>query len=232
MGHADAFAWHSTLLTEIGRGSPLSYDALNALYSWAWSKNGSMRGGQTVSEMGECANRIGHFPISVVGNDNLNYSSASAKSAQDTAAKYQSAIMFLDFKGDELADEIIQCCRAGLSIAFGNSTAVSDSTTDSNGVKIAKISGSWAHAQAFTGFRIVNRTPYVYWVNSHGLIYGSSDEGEPADGCWMSQSQVEKMASTMHHYGSPYAVFPESIWTSSQSVIPAKKIPFPNNFRV
>ena len=232
MGHADTFAWHSTLLTEIGRGSPLVYSPLNALFTWCWTKGGSTRGGQTVSVMAEGANRIGHFPIELVGDNNLSYNATKAKAEQSEAAKYQSAIMFLPFKGNELADQIIKTCRAGLSVAFGNSTAVSGSTKDSNGVKVAVIRGSWAHATHFTGYREVNGIPYIFWVNSHGSIYGVSDEGEPADGCWMTRKQVEQMASTMSQYGAPYLVIPESRWIKYDSIVPAAKIPFPANFRM
>ena len=232
MGFADTFAWHSTVLTEIGRGSPLVYVPHNGIYTWAMTKGGSLNGGQTVSEMCEGANRIGHFPVELVGEYNLSYNAAKAKVELSEATKYQSAVMFLNFKGEQLADEIIKTCRAGLSVPFGNSNAVSNLTTDSNGIKVAVISGSWAHATHFTGYRVVNGTEYIGWVNSHGPIYGSSNEGEPADMCWMPRSQVIRMASTMHLYGSPYIVIPESRWSKIDSIAPVKKIPFPQNFKI
>lgn len=229
MGHADSFAHHSTTLQLIARGAPLVYTPFNPIVTWAITKGGSTRGGQTVSEMAKGANTIGHFPDRLVGTD--NQSVPSYKSHLEAALDYQSAIMFLNFKGKELADEIIQCCAAGLSVPLGNSTAISGCTVDKNGVKVATLRGSWAHATHFTGYRILNGTEYVGWVNSHGPRYKSSDEGEPADMCWMTRSLVEQFVATASGYGSPYIVFPESIFNLDVSLYVKMRIPFPTNWR-
>ena len=232
MGHADTFAYHSALLTAIGRGASLEYDPCNAIYTWAWSKNGSMNGGQSVSAMSAAANKLGHYPIRFVGSDNLNYNATKQKNYEPEAVQRQSAIMFLTkTKADEIADQIILACHAGLAVAVGNSTAVSGSTRDKNGIKVATLSGSWAHATSFAGYRKCSGTEYVGWVNSHGARYASSDEGEPADIAWMPRETVVRFASTMTLYGAPYIVFPEATWRESKSITPRQKIPFPNNFR-
>jgi hypothetical protein len=232
MGHADAFAHHSATLTSIARGMPLNYNPFNALYTWCWSKGGSMSGGQSVSAMAAAANKLGHYTIDLVGSVNTSgYTSAKQKQFETDAKKHKSAIMFLDFKGNDLVNEIFEACHAGLAVAFGNSRAVSGATTDSNGVKIAKVSGSWAHATHFAGHRKVNGTRYIGWINSHGNRYGSSSEGEPGDLCWMNDTLVASMASSMPSYGSPYIVIPESTWKSNASVVPMAKIPFPANFK-
>jgi hypothetical protein len=49
-GHADAFAHHSAVLHGIARGTPLNYCPVNPLVTWAITKGGSLRGGQTLSE--------------------------------------------------------------------------------------------------------------------------------------------------------------------------------------
>ena len=229
MGHADAFAHHSTTLQLIARGAPLIYSPFNPIVTWAITKGGSIYGGQTVSEMAQGANGIGHFPEELVGNDNLNV--PTYKNHLDAAKQYQSAILFLDFRGKELADEIIQSCAAGLSVAIGNSTAVSGSTIDSNGVKVAVIRGSWAHATHFTAYRVVNSTEYVGWVNSHGARYKTSDEGEPADMCWMTRPLVEQFVSTAPAYGAPYLVIPESVFRPDRSLYVKLRVPFPTNWR-
>ncbi len=144
MGHSDSFAHCSTTLQLIARGAPLIYASFNPLVAWCISKGGSMRGGQTVSEMAKAANGLGHFPDFLVGTD--NQSMPSYKEHLDAALQYQSAIMFLNYRGKELADEIIQSCAAGLSVALGNSTAISGCTLDRNGVKVATLRGQWAHA--------------------------------------------------------------------------------------
>jgi len=165
----------------------------------------------------------------VVGTDNQRV--PAYKPHLEYAKNYQSGLLFLNFKGKELADEIIQCCAAGLSVALGNSTAVSGSTTDSNGVKVATLRGSWAHATHFTGYRVVRGTEYIGWVNSHGGRYKSSDEEEPADMCWMSRAITEQFVATAAGYGPPYAVFPESIATLDTALYVKYSIPFPNNWR-
>jgi hypothetical protein len=229
MGHADAFAHHSTTLQLIARGASLIYTPFNPIVTWSITKGGSTRGGQSVSEMAKGANVVGHFGEHVVGTDNQRV--PAYKEHLEYAKKYQSAILFLNFKGKELADEIIQCCAAGLSVAVGNSTAVSGSTNDSNGVKVATLSGSWAHATHFTAYRVVRGVEYIGWVNSHGGRYKSSDEGEPADMCWMNRSLVEQFVATASGYGPPYAVFPESVATLDTALYVKNTIPFPNNWR-
>ena len=229
MGHADSFAHHSSTLYWIARGAPLVYYPFNPIVTWSITKGGSIRGGQTVSEMAKGANTIGHFPEHLVGTN--NQAVPSYKEHLDAAKDFQSAIMFLNFKGKELADEIIQCCAAGLSVALGNSAAVSGYTTDSNGVKVAVLRGSWAHATHFTAYRVVRGTEYIGWVNSHGARYKSSDEGEPADMCWMDKTIARKFCSTMHQYGPPYAVFPESVTVDDRSFYVKQQIPWPNSWR-
>jgi hypothetical protein len=229
MGHADSFAHHSATLQFIARGAPLIYSPFNPIVTWSITKNGSVRGGQSVSEMANGANTIGHFPEHIVGTNNRSI--PDYQKHLDNARDYQSAVMFLNFRGDELADEIIQCCAAGLAVALGNSTAVSGSTSDRNGIKVATLRGSWAHATHFTAYRIVNGTEYIGWVNSHGARYKSSDEGEPSDMCWMSRDIVERFVATAAGYGSPYVVFPESIRKTDSSLY-VQKIPFPTNYRL
>ena len=229
MGHADSFAHHSTTLCWIARGAPLVYTPFNPVVTWSITKGGSIRGGQTVSEMAKGANIIGHFPEQLVGTN--NQAVPSYKEHLEAAKDYQSAIMFLNYKGKELADEIIQCCAAGLSVALGNSAAVSGCTIDSNGVKVAVLRGSWAHATHFTAYRVVRGMEYIGWVNSHGERYKSSDEGEPADMCWMSRSLVEQFVTTAPAYGSPYVILPESVTKPDVSHYVKTRIPFPVNWR-
>ena len=230
MGHADAFAHHSSTLYWIARGAPLKYCSINPIVTWAIMKGGSLRGGLSVSEQAKGANEIGHFIERLVGTNNLAMPS-NYKQYLDEALKYQSAIMFLNFRGDDLCNEIFACCAAGLSVAVGNSNAVSGSTIDKNGIKVATVSGNWAHATSFAGYRKVNGTEYIGWVNSHGARYKSSDEGEPADICWMDKKTACQFCSTMHQYGPPYAVFPESVTVQDRSFYVKQQVPWPSSWR-
>ena len=87
MGHADAFAHHSTTLQLIARGAPLIYAPFNHVVTWSITKGGSTRGGQSVSEMAKGANGIGHFPEYLVGAN--NQSVPSYKDYLEAAKQYQ-----------------------------------------------------------------------------------------------------------------------------------------------
>jgi len=226
MGHADAFAAHSTTLVNIGLGHGIVYESFNPLVTWASTKKDSLRGGQSVSEMAKGANKTGHFPESLVGKNNQTL--PNYKPFLDTAKRYQAALAFIPGTGKDLANEIVACCAAGLSVALGNSTAVNGAKYDKNGVKVATLRGSWAHATHFTAYRVVNGTEYIGWINSHGSIYGVSDEGEPADMCWMDRVTLEKFVATASGYGKPYAVMPESIQNPNP---PRIAIPYPKTWR-
>jgi hypothetical protein len=228
-GHADAFAHHGATIISIARGAPLIYCPFNPVVTWSITKGGSLRGGQSLAEMAKGANILGHFPEFLVGTNNLavpNYKPHSA-----TAKDFQSGVMFLPFRGKELAHEIILSCAAGLGVMIGNSTAVSGSTRDANGIKIPVLRGTWAHATHFIGYRRYRGVEYIGWVNSHGGRYPTSDEGEPADMCWMPRALVEQFVATASGYGSPYIVFPESITRTDHSLYVGTKIPFPREWR-
>lgn len=229
MSHADHFAMHSTTLIQIGLGYPFNYDPFNPVVTFGIIK-GNLIGGLDVASMYNGSNKLGHYPIKYVGDDNTRMPS-NYKQYITQATGYQAAVMFLDFRGTELADEIIQCCRAGLAVPFGNSNAVSGSVIDKKGLPVAVIGGKWAHATHFTYYRIVNGIEYVFWVNSHGPRYRTNDESCPQDGCWMTREMVEQMCSTMSQYGSPYVLLPESTWIENRSLVTELSIPFPTTWR-
>ncbi len=226
MGHGNGFARRGVVLTSIAVGMPFIYDPCNPIVTWYISKGESTRGGQNVVTMAKFANEVGHFPESLVGPDNINV--PNYKQHMAAAKLHQTALVFLPGSRNTLADQIIKCCRAGLGVAIGNSTAVSGSTMDKSGVKIAVLRGSWAHATCFVGYRVVNGIEYVGWINSHGKIYGTSDEGEPADMCWMDRATLERFVLTATVYGQPYVVLPE---TTTIKEIERVRVPFPANWR-
>ena len=231
MSHASTFAGHSGLLSRIALGDNRIYVPHNPIVTFAISKNGSLRGGQTVSEMAKFANEIGNFPEYLVGENNQAIP-ANYRSCFEEALDYQWSLAFLTGRNaSDLAEQIIMVCKAGFGVAFANSTAVSGATQDGNGIKIAVIRGSWAHATHFVAYRVVDDTEYVGWVNSHGPIYGSSSEDEPADMCWMTRAQLETMCESSFGYGAPYVVIPESIWIPSRQLISDFFVKRPVNFK-
>ena len=228
IGHADAFAHHSATLVAIACGAPLIYSPINPIVTWAMTKGGSLHGGQTVADMARGANRIGHFIEEMVGTDNQRMP-AEWRRFETEAKQYQSAILFLDFRSEQLVDEIFLCCRAGLAIAFGNSEAVRGVRVDRNGVRVAELGGSWAHATHFVAYRQIGTTEYIGWINSHGPIYTAGSEGEPADMCWMDRATAMRFCESMPLYGAPYVVFPETPWREDESLRVTTRIPWPEH---
>ncbi|MCL2005102.1 MAG: hypothetical protein FWG73_02960 [Planctomycetaceae bacterium] len=195
MGHADDFAYRSSLLMSIGLGAPLRWDVTDPYQTWLLSKNGNTRGGQSVGVMANFANKYGHV---IQGS----------KRASD---QHQSAIVFLSGTGSVLADKIRRCNRAGLGVALGNSTAVNGTMVDRNEVQVAVLGGTWAHATSFNAWFKRNGQEYVFWTNSHGKRYVKATFGEPADGAWMRvDGELVSFLQTAPRYGMPYACLSEA----------------------
>ena len=231
MGHADDFAYRSSLLSAIGTGAPLVYEPTNPYPLWVLSKNGSERGGQSPGPMARAANEFGHFLMREIGTDNLNMPS-NYKTGLESAKRHQSAIVFLPGKDAELADRIRRVNRAALGVAIGNSDAVSGSTVDANSVEIAVIGGRWAHATSFNAWMIQAGQEYVFWTNSHGKRYTKSTFGEPFDGCWMrTDKELLHFVKTATLYGQPYAVIPEAVWMPKTSLSIDFNVPFPSGWK-
>lgn len=231
MSFGDSNAYTATILSNIAMGSNQVLCLVNSLVSWAKAKGGSLRGGLAVSEMAKAAITYGHFPEYLVGVYSTKlpqgYDNAEAE-----AMKLQGSPVFLSGKTpDDLTEETFRLCRAGIGVACANSTAVSGVTTDSNGIKVAVIRGSWAHAWAFVGHRKFKGEEYLAWCNSHGAIYGES-EGCPGDMLWMPKHQVKQMFSTSRLYGQPYAVISESLWQTDNRLIADFQVKIPQGFKV
>jgi hypothetical protein len=234
MGHADDFAYRSSILSAIGLGAPLRYEVTNPYPLWWLSKNKSERGGQSVGKMSKAANEIGHFTMSSAGTNNTAISTEFEQNSNrimQLSKKYQSALVYLTAETSAgLADQVFNICRAGFGIALGNSTAVNGSTVDSNNVQVATLGGRWAHATSFNSWMVRRGTPYVFWTNSHGKIYTKATFGEPHDGCWMTLPTCTTFLSTAFGYGKPYCVLPECVWFSPKSMSFDFEIPLPLNW--
>lgn len=219
MGHADAFAHESSALMEIAiTNSPITYRSINPIVTWYLSKGKSMRGGQSVSVMSKWSNEHGLYPISNVGRTNTVVPENYPQFAQQ-AKENQNAVVFFT---DDFADQIWEVCMSGLAVACGNSTAVRGAQLDKNNMRLAVISGSWAHATHLAGYLKVKGEEYIGWINSHGARYGTNNDGAPADMCWMTRPIFKQFCSTMRGYGAPYAVIPEApaiAWNSLERIV-------------
>jgi hypothetical protein len=233
MGHADDFAYRSSVLTSIAFGVPLIYEATNPYYLWWLSKGKSESGGQSVAKMSKAANATGHFLMATVGEDNTRISDAFRQGVHryELAAKQrQSGLCFLpSTNSDALAKQIFQVCRAGFGVALGNSTAV-NGTKVIDDIQEATLGGRWAHATSFTAWAKRKNNQYVFWTNSHGKIYKKATFGEPFDGAWMRFETVKKFVETALGYGQPYAVIPEALFKEPTHLKFDFSIPFPTNF--
>lgn len=162
----------------------------NPMLTWLLSKGGSAWGGQSIGAMAKYGNEVGNYLACDIGDyDPARASTRRGNEADENARKHQ--ICYSIYDGDSPAEAIVAACRKGFTVFVGNSRGIASGvTTDSNGVEVVRTAGSWSHATAFGGFKIVNGKRYVFWVNSHGSIYQSGD-GTPPIGGWMSEESVE-----------------------------------------
>lgn len=231
MGHADDFAYRSSVLSQIALGAPLIYEPTNPYVTWVISKNGSQSGGQSPAPQAKAANLHGHFLTSEVGSNNLAMPS-NYKQHTESAKRHQSGIVFIPGSGKELALNILRCLLAGLCVPIGNSTAVSGTFVDENGVEVVILRGSWAHATCFVAVLVIGNQIYIFWVNSHGKIYKRGTFGEPFDGAWMRyDKEFLRFLATSTRYGQPYAVIPETVWTQKNKLGLDVRVPFPKAWR-
>ena len=133
------------------------------------------------------------------------------RGSQTASDRHQSALVFLSGKGDELADKIRRCNRAGLGVALGNSTAVNGTMLDKNNMQVVTLGGQWAHATSFNAWMRRNGQEYVFWTNSHGKRYMKGTLAEPSDGAWMRvDKELLAFLMTCPKYGMPYVCLSES----------------------
>lgn len=173
------------MLNEYSEQMPSKY---NPQGTWQNSKNGSTRGGQTISAIADAGRTVGNCLVADLGeySDSQSFRSLQADTLQN-ASNHQIGISLYDGPREEIPEIIMTLCRKGFSVIVGNCVAVKDGRqTDENGVEVVRASNQqWAHATCFGGWKTVGGTDYVFWVNSHGAIYKGTD-GSPAIGGWMS----------------------------------------------
>jgi hypothetical protein len=172
---------------------------INPLAMWVRTKNWSMSGGQSMSKVMLGGNQFGNHPVQTAGAYTTRLSSDVKKrieSSANEATLHQFGACRLPGKGKELATKIVLCLRAGLVVCIGNSVRVSGCKIDGNGMRIATLGGTWAHATLFDGYIVVNGTIYLHWTNSHGNRYKGKDRFDsPESGCWMRVDQLEQFCN-------------------------------------
>ena len=166
----------------------------NPMGTWQASKNGSTRGGQTISAIADAGRKIGNCLALDLGHysDTQSFRELEEKELEN-AARHQIGISLYDGPKEDIPEILFTLCRKGYSAIVGNCTAVKDGRIrDANGVETVEVSSQrWAHATAFGGFQNVGGTEYIFWINSHGEIYPAED-GSPAFGGWMTMETLQK----------------------------------------
>ena len=109
-----------------------------------------------------------------------------------------------------LVEKIFRSARAGFHVTFGSGVYYNKSKTDRNGVKVLYSEGYGGHAQSIGSWREVGGTEYVFLTNSWGDAYGSSKEGEPANGGWLDKDALAVLARSMPNYGAPFIALYEN----------------------
>ena len=178
-----------TLVQRYARNSEQKPEAINPMVTWQLSKGGSVIGGQSIAAMAQAGNKYGNYMVKDVGKYDPGVTFRTTDDFANVVARlHQVGISLYD--GDDPAGAVLLACRKGLSCMVGNDRAVCATGTDEKGVEAAAISGSWAHATAFCGWKNVDGKNYVFWMNSHGDIYRTKD-GTPAFGCWMGERDLK-----------------------------------------
>ena len=172
---------------------------INPLAMWVRTKNWSMSGGQSMSKVMLGGNRLGNYPVHLVGEYSTKLTKELTSKIQhttDEAMLHQFGACRLPGIKSNLAAKIVLCLRAGMVVCIGNSVRVSGCKTDKNGMRVAVLGGTWAHATLFDGYVVVNGTVYVHWTNSHGNRYKGQDRFDsPESGCWMTLETLEQFCS-------------------------------------
>ena len=163
----------------------------------------------------------------MVGTNNMAIPNGWERFEAD-AKRWQVGIVFLE---NDVVNKILKVCRALLDVTFGSSLIYSSAKRDKNGVKVVSDATSGGHAQSIGSYRTVGSEEYVFLQNSHGDIYGKSDEGEPASGAWMNRSQLERIAASMLTYGYPFLVFVEGDITAESTLCNDFCVPFPKEWK-
>jgi hypothetical protein len=167
---------------------------INPLAMWVRTKNWNMSGGQSMSKVMLGGNQLGNYPVGLVGAYSTRLTAELTNKIQhatDDAKMHQFGACRLS--GKNLVAKIVLCLRAGMVVSIGNSVRVSGCTIDRNGMRVAILGGTWAHATLFDGYVIVNGTVYLHWTNSHGNRYKGKDRFDcPESGCWMTVGTVEQ----------------------------------------
>jgi hypothetical protein len=169
---------------------------INPLAMWVLTKNWSMSGGQSMSKVMTGGNRFGNYPVQNVGNYTTKLTPDLKNkiiATSDTALLHQFGACRLPSRGKDLAAKIVPCLRAGMVVCIGNSIRVTGSIVDKNGMRVAVLGGTWAHATLFDGYIIVNGVIYLHWTNSHGNRYKGKDRFDsPESGGWMPIGTLEQ----------------------------------------
>lgn len=173
----------------------LKLEKFNPFVTWLLSKGGKVWGGQTISKIARYGNEFGNYLASDVGDYTpAKTSFETGGEAGENAKKHQIGLSY--YTGDEPVEDLLRALKKGFTAIVGQSNAVQPNTyKDENGVECVRVGGSWSHATAFGGWKNVNGTDYVFWINSHGNIY-PSDDGSPAFGGWMDAKTLKEFCAS------------------------------------
>lgn len=226
--HGAAHAYQCATLTAIALGAPLFYEAFNPVYPFYGARGGNLDGGLDLWTAADWVNRKGLLPVSVAGSDNLHVR-PEIVGLLDRGIQWQGAIVLIE---DDFAEKILRACHALCAVSFGSGRLFTRSRIDRNGIKVMDGAASGGHAQCFAGYRTYRGTEYLFNLNSHGEVYGVSDEGEPASGAWVTREHLNAYCRDMEVYGYPYLVFGEGEFRRGSSIINEFPPPdFPKSYR-
>jgi len=225
--HADAHSYQNSMLISIALGAPLRYEAINPIVGF-WLANGKTLGrGQDLLTMSKWVNREGHYVASLIGDNNQSVPQGWENYRED-CKKWQSGIVYLE---DNLVEKIFRACHAGMCVTFGSGTIYNGASTNKDGIKVMSRTTFGGHAQSLGAYRKYKGVEYIFLFNSHGDIYGQSDEDEPANGAWITKDLLSGLTNSMTTYGLPYLTFIEGEITEKPKLYNEFEIKFNKNWK-
>lgn len=192
-------AYQASVLYNIALESGQEHQDYNPMFLYRNTSGGSS--GRTLGEILNFNFERGQAATAAVGG----YPSLSGTDGASKERRCHAVLL-------RTTEQVTACLKAGIGVYIGNSTAVRGSKQNTDGVRLAVLSGRWAHSTAFIGYCNVNGNDYFLWRNSHGGRYSAADALDtPSDCCWFTPKTLETFLRSAANYGGAFAVLPQSV---------------------
>ena len=174
-------AGHCKMMLQLARNAEMRFDEYNPFQTFALSKDGSTRGGQSLSAIANAYNSHGAFSVADVGKYDAGTSGRSVFNLKnevvENAKQRQIGFSEIDTKKYAAVEEVFFLSKNHVPCIIGNYNLIGKSKVDSNGVRVGVITGRGAHCTATGGaYRRKNGKEYVLYCQSWGDTFSGGDD--------------------------------------------------------